>query len=241
MPRGRIPARCRKPRKPRKRRSDRSFQNGAFGRRFRLRVVASRVGKDGSTPSPRTCSWRRRARHLTENSSIDGGPAAAFGGRFAHPTEAAGGICARHSPFFSRISSALRWRDDAPHPLLQHNGELLMHIDLSGKTALVTGSTAGIGFAIAKGLAAAGAEVVVNGRSQARVDEAVAKLKQLVPAARPPGCAASPATSLGSTAATPSSPRSPRSTSSSTMPASSSPRTSSTFPTRIGAASSRPT
>ena len=41
-----------------------------------------------------------------------------------------------------------------------------MKIDLSGKTALVTGSTSGIGHAIAKGLAAAGATVVVNGRTQ---------------------------------------------------------------------------
>ena len=40
-----------------------------------------------------------------------------------------------------------------------------MKIDLSGKVALVTASTAGIGFAIAKGLAASGAEVVVNGRT----------------------------------------------------------------------------
>ncbi len=39
-----------------------------------------------------------------------------------------------------------------------------MNIDLSGKTALVTGSTAGIGFAIAKGLAAARAIVILNGR-----------------------------------------------------------------------------
>ena len=38
-----------------------------------------------------------------------------------------------------------------------------MKIDLTGKTALVTGSTSGIGHAIAKGLAAAGATVVVNG------------------------------------------------------------------------------
>jgi NAD(P)-dependent dehydrogenase (short-subunit alcohol dehydrogenase family) len=38
-----------------------------------------------------------------------------------------------------------------------------MKIDLSDKTALVTGSTAGIGRAIAKGLAAAGASVIVNG------------------------------------------------------------------------------
>ncbi|MGY3451849.1 SDR family NAD(P)-dependent oxidoreductase [Bradyrhizobium sp. USDA 4353] len=64
-----------------------------------------------------------------------------------------------------------------------------MNIDLSGKTALVTGSTAGIGFAIAKGLAACGAEVVVNGRSQGRVDEAVARLKQAVPGAKVRGVA----------------------------------------------------
>ena len=59
-----------------------------------------------------------------------------------------------------------------------------MNIDLSGKTALVTGSTSGIGHAIAKGLAATGANVVVNGRSQAKVDAAVAALAKAVPAAR---------------------------------------------------------
>lgn len=51
-----------------------------------------------------------------------------------------------------------------------------MQLDLTGRTALVTGSTAGIGYAIAAGLRAAGAEVVVNGRTQARVDTAVAGL-----------------------------------------------------------------
>lgn len=51
-----------------------------------------------------------------------------------------------------------------------------MNIDLSGKTALVTGSTQGIGLAIAQGLASAGARVIVNGRTQARVDEAVAAI-----------------------------------------------------------------
>lgn len=51
-----------------------------------------------------------------------------------------------------------------------------MKIDLSGKTALVTGSTQGIGLAIAQGLASAGARVIVNGRTQSRVDEAVATI-----------------------------------------------------------------
>ncbi|WP_439409806.1 SDR family NAD(P)-dependent oxidoreductase [Bradyrhizobium sp. DASA03076] len=52
-----------------------------------------------------------------------------------------------------------------------------MKIDLSGKTALVTGSTAGIGHAIAKGLAGSGASVVINGRGQDKVDAAVRKLE----------------------------------------------------------------
>ena len=51
-----------------------------------------------------------------------------------------------------------------------------MHIDLSGKTALITGSTRGIGFAVAQGLAAAGAAVVVNGRTREKVDAAVERL-----------------------------------------------------------------
>src|ERR1700730_15646367 len=51
-----------------------------------------------------------------------------------------------------------------------------MNIDLSGKTAIVTGSTAGIGLAIAKGLATAGAQIIVNGRTQGAVAKAVAEL-----------------------------------------------------------------
>lgn len=51
-----------------------------------------------------------------------------------------------------------------------------MDIDLTGKTALVTGSTQGIGLAIAEGLANSGARVAVNGRTTQRVEEAVAKL-----------------------------------------------------------------
>ena len=48
-----------------------------------------------------------------------------------------------------------------------------MDLALSGKRALVSGSTAGIGFAIAATLAQEGAHVIVNGRSQAAVDSAV--------------------------------------------------------------------
>jgi NAD(P)-dependent dehydrogenase (short-subunit alcohol dehydrogenase family) len=53
-----------------------------------------------------------------------------------------------------------------------------MDLQLTGKTALVTGSTAGIGYAIAASLAREGATVVVNGRTQRRVDEAVDKLRR---------------------------------------------------------------
>jgi NAD(P)-dependent dehydrogenase (short-subunit alcohol dehydrogenase family) len=48
-----------------------------------------------------------------------------------------------------------------------------MNLQLQGKTALVTGSTAGIGLAIAAELAREGSEVIVNGRTQERVDAAM--------------------------------------------------------------------
>ena len=48
--------------------------------------------------------------------------------------------------------------------------------NLSGKRALITGSSQGIGFALARGLAAAGAEIVLNGRDQAKLDAATQKL-----------------------------------------------------------------
>ncbi|MDE1568627.1 SDR family NAD(P)-dependent oxidoreductase [Aquabacter sp. P-9] len=51
-----------------------------------------------------------------------------------------------------------------------------MKIDLTGKRALVTGSTGGIGFAIARGLQEAGADVVINGRTAANVEEALARM-----------------------------------------------------------------
>jgi NAD(P)-dependent dehydrogenase (short-subunit alcohol dehydrogenase family) len=72
-----------------------------------------------------------------------------------------------------------------------------MKIDLSGKTALVTGSTSGIGHAIAKGLAASGASVVVNGRTQAKVDAAAAGLAKAVAGAKVRGIAADVSTAAG--------------------------------------------
>ncbi|KXU33686.1 oxidoreductase [Sphingobium sp. 22B] len=53
-----------------------------------------------------------------------------------------------------------------------------MDLKLNGRTALVTGSTAGIGFAIARRLAEEGVEVVIAGRNQAKLDDAAAQLAQ---------------------------------------------------------------
>src|SRR4029453_7351376 len=58
-----------------------------------------------------------------------------------------------------------------------------MQIDLNGKRAVVTGSTAGIGFAIARGLAETGAAVVINGRSEQSTEAARKRLVQALPRA----------------------------------------------------------
>lgn len=64
-----------------------------------------------------------------------------------------------------------------------------MRIDLSGKRAVVTGSTEGIGLAVAGGLAAAGADVVINGRSSESVEAAITQITAAVPEARLSGIA----------------------------------------------------
>ena len=61
-----------------------------------------------------------------------------------------------------------------------------MDLKLRGKRALVTGSTAGIGFAIAQGLARERAEVIVNGRTEQKVAEAVQRISSEVGSALPP-------------------------------------------------------
>ncbi|MBB3973122.1 SDR family NAD(P)-dependent oxidoreductase [Hansschlegelia beijingensis] len=75
-----------------------------------------------------------------------------------------------------------------------------MKIDLSGKTAIVTGSTVGIGHAIALGLARAGATVVINGRKQPAVDKAIADIAAAVPGASLKGVAADLGTAEGAAA-----------------------------------------
>jgi len=72
-----------------------------------------------------------------------------------------------------------------------------MDFGLRGKVAVVTGSTAGIGFGIAAALARAGAAVIINGRTSTRVDLALEKLKALLPSASFRGIAADLSTSEG--------------------------------------------
>jgi NAD(P)-dependent dehydrogenase (short-subunit alcohol dehydrogenase family) len=59
-----------------------------------------------------------------------------------------------------------------------------MNLQLDGKLALVTGSTAGIGYAIAEALAREGARVIVNGRTAKRVEQAVKQIRSSVPQAQ---------------------------------------------------------
>jgi len=65
-----------------------------------------------------------------------------------------------------------------------------MRIDLSGRTALVTASSAGIGLAIAAGLAECGARTLINGRSEASVERGLAELRRRLPGAQLQGVAA---------------------------------------------------
>jgi NAD(P)-dependent dehydrogenase (short-subunit alcohol dehydrogenase family) len=72
-----------------------------------------------------------------------------------------------------------------------------MHIDLSGKTAIVTGSTRGIGLATARGLAEAGATVVITGRNSDDVAVAMSQIAAGLPEAKLDGVAADLSTAEG--------------------------------------------
>jgi len=75
-----------------------------------------------------------------------------------------------------------------------------MDLQLAGRRALVTGSTSGIGYAIAHGLAAEGAQVTVTGRTDASVQEALGRLREASPKARVSGIAADCASAEGAAA-----------------------------------------
>jgi NAD(P)-dependent dehydrogenase (short-subunit alcohol dehydrogenase family) len=75
-----------------------------------------------------------------------------------------------------------------------------MDLQLDNRRALIVGSTAGIGFAIARGLAAEGAQVTLTGRTRVSVDAALARLSESVPRARADGVAADCATAAGAEA-----------------------------------------
>jgi len=72
-----------------------------------------------------------------------------------------------------------------------------MIIDLKNRKAVVTGSTGGIGRAIAEGLARAGAAVVINGRTQGRINQALSEMRALFPKADISGSAADASTPEG--------------------------------------------
>jgi NAD(P)-dependent dehydrogenase (short-subunit alcohol dehydrogenase family) len=65
-----------------------------------------------------------------------------------------------------------------------------MDLQLTGKTAFISGSTQGIGFAIADAFTAEGVDVVVNGRDATRVEQAVERLRTAHPASAPRGISA---------------------------------------------------
>jgi NAD(P)-dependent dehydrogenase (short-subunit alcohol dehydrogenase family) len=75
--------------------------------------------------------------------------------------------------------------------------ETEVNLDLENRKALISGSTAGIGFAIAQALACESAQVIINGRTQNRVDEALAKIQKEAPKAKLAGIAADLGTNAG--------------------------------------------
>jgi len=72
-----------------------------------------------------------------------------------------------------------------------------MDLKIAGRRALVTGSTAGIGYAIAEGLAREGAEVILNGRQADTVEKALARVRKAVKGAQVTGIVADAASAAG--------------------------------------------
>jgi NAD(P)-dependent dehydrogenase (short-subunit alcohol dehydrogenase family) len=116
-----------------------------------------------------------------------------------------------------------------------------MNIDLRGKKAIVTGSTAGIGRATAEGLAQAGAAVVISSRGRARVDEAVREIRRTFAGSDVSGVVADLATAAGVEtfiAQVPDADILVKNVGTAHIRATTASRTSRTFPTRTGRACS---
>ena len=84
---------------------------------------------------------------------------------------------------FRRVESLARVVNQIARSL----GGQIMDLRLTGKIALITGSTAGIGFASARSLAKEGAHVYLNGRTQARVDSAIRAIRSEIAGAEVDG------------------------------------------------------
>lgn len=72
-----------------------------------------------------------------------------------------------------------------------------MNVDLTNRKAVITGSTAGVGFAMARTLASAGAEIVINGRRPQAIDTAIERLMTELPSATVSGVACDVGTAAG--------------------------------------------
>lgn len=62
--------------------------------------------------------------------------------------------------------------------LITYKGEFRLELHLEGKAAIVTGGSAGIGLACAKGLVREGVHVLINGRNRERLDRAIEELQE---------------------------------------------------------------
>src|SRR5271154_1137340 len=117
------------------------------------------------SPWPAVCRTRRTFRRCSR------GPSAC--------PRACGGVSAADASRGSRPHSPAGGRPTSPLIRSGKKGVCAMDLQLDGRLALVSGSTAGIGFAIAEALVQEGASVIVNGRTQAAVDDTVQRLSAI--------------------------------------------------------------
>ena len=85
-----------------------------------------------------------------------------------------------HQPLAAQASTIMGWLGrNVTGQTRSCVNSILQKFDLTGRTALITGSSSGIGHALAIGLAGAGARIVLNGRDPAKLERAAEKLKPM--------------------------------------------------------------